>query len=722
MYLKKLELVGFKSFAQKTVLDFPAGVTAIVGPNGSGKSNVIDAIRWLLGEREAKNVRGLKAEDLIFAGNPKRARLGLAQVALTFDNHNHFFPVDYAEVSVRRRVSRDGLSEYYLNDVQVRLKDVIDFFAKARLGTKGFTIINQGDSDLFVRAAPEERREMLEEILGLRQYQLKKHDAENKLKNTRINLDKVKALIDEIAPHLRLLRRQTVRWEKHDELAAELKTLEDQYFASRIAALTKDEGGAEPKIKELEKHAAEKQKEVKALEAELRAVEKSSPKEDTGFAVIAKRRGEFLEQKAKIQKELGRLEAQLEFIAEQAESHADPEKLVTFLEDTRAGVEGLLEREDMEEIRNFLEGLMNDIDEMLAGKGDEKDERLTAVEAAKKNIAARMEEIDEELSELAESEKELGGKFENFNEQFKKAYARLETKKGEIAALESERNKLLLERERFSVRREELERRLRESGRRAEEFAGIAPDPAFDAETAERRIFKLRAELSGIGEIDQAVVKEAKETEERHVFLKNQLADLEKAYADLKELIKELDQKIHAEFTEALRKINEEFHRYFQMMFGGGRAKLHLEKPKKAEILPDNGEGETPSAAPIGGEDIDAEHAFDHGGLEIDIAIPRKRITGLDMLSGGEKSLVSIAALFALIAVSPPPFLVLDEIDAALDESNTRRFAELVKDFSKKTQFVIVTHNRATMEAADILYGVTMEEDGVSKVLSLKLE
>ena len=123
-----------------------------------------------------------------------------------------------------------------------------------------------------------------------------------------------------------------------------------------------------------------------------------------------------------------------------------------------------------------------------------------------------------------------------------------------------------------------------------------------------------------------------------------------------------------------------------------------------------------------GGEESDAEHKVDHGGVDIELVIPRKRIGDLEMLSGGEKSLVSIAALFALISVSPPPFLVLDEIDAALDEKNTQRFANLVKEFSKKSQFLLITHNRFTMEVADVLYGVTMGEDGASKVLSLKLE
>ena len=269
MLLRRLELVGFKSFASKTVLDFPAGITAVVGPNGSGKSNVIDAIRWLLGERDAKNIRGGRAEDLIFAGTPKRPRTGLAQATIVFDNRSKFFPSDYAEVAVSRRVSRDGDSEYFLNDASVRLKDIVGFFAESRLGTRGLTIVNQGNSDIFVRADPKERRAMIEEILGLRQFQLKKHEAERKLVTTRFNLEKVRAMIDELTPHLRLLRRQAARFEKQAELAAELKELEDRYFGMKLGQLEEELERVKPILASLEKEIAGREAELKKLQTGL---------------------------------------------------------------------------------------------------------------------------------------------------------------------------------------------------------------------------------------------------------------------------------------------------------------------------------------------------------------------------------------------------------------------------------------------------------------------
>ncbi|PIT92030.1 MAG: hypothetical protein COU08_04210 [Candidatus Harrisonbacteria bacterium CG10_big_fil_rev_8_21_14_0_10_42_17] len=717
MHLKRLELVGFKSFAEKTILEFPAGVTAIVGPNGSGKSNIIDSIRWLLGEREAKNVRGLKAEDLIFAGTNSRPRLSLGQVTLVFNNANQFFPVDYNEVAVRRRVSRDGTSDYFLNEAQVRLKDIIDFFAKARLGTKGFSIINQGDSDVFVRSTPQERRVMLEEMLGLRQYQLKKHDAMNKLKSTRINLDKALALLEEMMPHLRMLRRQTSRWEKQESLEKELRELEDKYFIHKYQAIISEGKDVKPELESINNAISQKTKELKELQERVRGVEKETPAESENFEKAREQRRELDESKSKLQKEFGRLEAQLEFYSEKNESMIDPEKMIDFLDSSRSSIEQLLDEEDMYEIKSFLTEYVQEIDALMNSKGSlEDDEKIEVIEKAKKRIDNEIEALDEKIKQLSESEHKQASHYQSFNKTLRAAFEEFEAKKDEISRLEGQKNKITIEQERMIMHREELEKELRQAGRTLEEFKEKQLSEQTDISSTERVIYKLRSELASIGEVDQAVVQEATETEERFTFMKGQSEDLEKALHDLEELINELDYKIHSEFQRAMKKINDEFESHFKMMFGGGTAKMTVQKSSTKVNVTEDGEIITQS------EEGDQKHAYDHGGIEIDIAIPQKRVKGLDMLSGGEKSLVSIAALFALISVSPPPFLVLDEVDAALDEQNTRRFASLVKDYGKKTQFVIVTHNRATMEAAEILYGVTMEEDGVSKVLSMKLD
>ena len=289
-FLKRLELNGFKSFAGKTVLEFPAGIVAVVGPNGSGKSNIVDALRWLLGERDAKNLRGARVEDLIFAGTQKRARVGMAQASLYFENKNKFFPVDFEEVVVSRQIARDGASKYFLNKSEILLRDLIDFLAKARLGSKGLIIIGQGDSDLFIRSTPLERREMIEEILGLREYQIKKADAERRLKNSRINLDKVTALIEEIEPHLRSLKRQTSRWERRGALEEELRSLENHFFGSQLHELRNKGEQVEGRIAGHTKQYEVLEKEKQAAETRQAAIEESQPEERKRLAKIKERR------------------------------------------------------------------------------------------------------------------------------------------------------------------------------------------------------------------------------------------------------------------------------------------------------------------------------------------------------------------------------------------------------------------------------------------------
>jgi chromosome segregation protein len=722
MFLKSLELNGFKSFAQKTILEFPAGITAIVGPNGCGKSNLIDAIRWLLGEREAKNLRSAKAEDLIFGGTPKKPRVSIAQVSLSFNNNAGFFPVDFKEISLIRKVGRDGVSQYFLNKSEVRLKDVVDFFSRSRLGTKGLTIINQGDSDLFVRVSPEERRIMIEEVLGLKEYQLKKSEAERKLKNTSLNLEKVKAIIEEVLPRLRTLKRQTNKWAKRTEIQEELTRLENNYFSKKIGEISANREKIFPSINSLERQINEKKEELKILELELKKVEirEHGHRE---IKNIKNQQQELLIQRSQFEKELGRLEAKLEFLGSSSEEKMifKNDDLIKLIGETRQILEKGLTH-DFENLKKAVKELLVKIDSFLnPGKNNILNKELAGLENLKKDLEIKFSAIEEKLKKLEKEELEMTAGLEEFNKKFQKAFESVEAKKEELRSLEESKNKLLFEEEKSDLKFNDLKNQLIQIGRTIEEFklikAEFGEENSSDMEV-ERRMFKLRAELSAMGEIDEALIKEAHEVENHYNFLTVQSEDLEKAIADLKNLIRELNEKIHLEFTASFKLINEEFNKFFRLMFGGGSAKLKI---KKYEPVPKNNNGESEEEVKNNNSG-DGEEKELQAGVEVELGLPKKRITSLEMLSGGEKSLVSIAALFALISISPPPFLVLDEIDAALDENNSKRFSNLIKEFCKKTQFIIVTHNRSVMEAADVLYGLTMGDDGTSKVLSLKLE
>lgn len=404
-FLKRLELNGFKSFAGKTVLEFPGGITAIVGPNGSGKSNVVDAVRWLLGEREAKNLRGAKVEDLIFAGTSKKPRMGQAQASLHFENKNNFFPVAFAEVSVMREIRRDGVSRYFLNKSEILLRDLIDFFAKARLGSKGLIVITQGNSDIFIQANPNGRREMIEEILGLREYQIKKNDAERRLKNSQINLDKVSALVEEILPHLRSLKRQTSRWEKREVLAEELKNLENQFFGSQLEEIKDKTKEVQKKIDAGKGELIVLEKEKKSAEARQAQVEASQPEGRRDMEKIKEQTQAILEQRSKLQKELGRIEVQLEMgrgsaIAPPAASAG---KLAELVKRIKSKLESGIGK-DVDELQRAVKEVLVEIESVLSSDTvkNDKSEISPTLKLQFDKVNSDLLVLEQELTDLKE--------------------------------------------------------------------------------------------------------------------------------------------------------------------------------------------------------------------------------------------------------------------------------------------------------------------------------
>ncbi len=208
MFLKRLEIAGFKSFAERVSVDFVPGVTSVVGPNGSGKSNITDAIRWVLGEQSAKSLRGAKMEDVIFAGSETRRAVNVAEVTLTLNNEDQRLPIEYNEVSVTRRVSRSGDSDFYINKQSCRLKDIIDLFMDSGMGREAFSIISQGKVEEILSSKSEERRGVFEEAAGVLKYKLRKKKAEGKLADTQENLNRVQDIIHELSIQVEPLERQ----------------------------------------------------------------------------------------------------------------------------------------------------------------------------------------------------------------------------------------------------------------------------------------------------------------------------------------------------------------------------------------------------------------------------------------------------------------------------------------------------------------------------------
>src|SRR5438270_11450236 len=240
MYLKRLEILGFKTFAERTELHFAPGVTAVVGPNGSGKSNIADAILWVLGENNVRSLRGATAQDVIFAGNERRRPLSMAEVALTIDNSARILPLDFSEVTVTRRVFRNGESECFINKVACRLKDIYELFLDTGVGRDAYSMVNQGEIDSILSVRAEDRRAIFEEAAGIKKYRHRKKEAERKLEATHQNLIRLNDIVAEIDGQLGPLARQASAARRYADVTGRLGAIETAWYGARLRRLAQE--------------------------------------------------------------------------------------------------------------------------------------------------------------------------------------------------------------------------------------------------------------------------------------------------------------------------------------------------------------------------------------------------------------------------------------------------------------------------------------------------
>ncbi|MEK7507855.1 MAG: hypothetical protein AAB602_02100, partial [Patescibacteria group bacterium] len=483
---------------------------------------------------------------------------------------------------------------YFLNKSEILLRELIDFFATARLGSRGLIVITQGNSDVFIRSNPSDRREMIEEILGLREYQIKKTDAERRLKNSQVNLDKARALIDEILPHLRSLKRQTSRWEKRGALEEELKTLENHFFGTQFGLIREEMRVVQTKIDGQQEELKEFENEKIAALKHQEKIEASHPEERKRVGKIREEIRLLLENRSKIEKEVGRIEAQLELAGKTSKkTEQSAVRMLQLLEEVRDRLEMAMEHE-IDDMREAIEAIIKDVNTFFENDSDAPEEPdFSEVQAQCKAMNKDLERIKNELTVLRDEEKLLEAHQEEFYAEFKKAVARVETARKTIEAWELRHRENTFEKQRLELRREELIHQISQAGRDPKDFEGILLLPhatGHDFSETERRIFKLRGDLASIGEIDQALVKEATETEDRYEFLKKESEDLSKAVIDLRELARDLNEKIKLEFDGAIVKINTEFTKFFDLMFGGGHARLRVIKPAPNSPVADGDE------------------------------------------------------------------------------------------------------------------------------------
>ncbi len=747
MQLKSLELSGFKSFAKKATLSFTSPITSIVGPNGSGKSNVAEAFRFVLGEQSIKSLRGKRGEDMIWNGGGDGgggSRSNRAGVKVTFDNSRRMFKdIDFDEVSIERVVHRDNTNEYLLNGTAVRLRDISELLATAHIGATGHHIISQGEADRILSASIRERREMIEDALGLKLYQWKKLESIRKLERTEENMKQVESLRREIAPHIKFLKKQVEKIECAEQLHIELVTLYKKYFSLEERFLRTERErvsgelfGPTSELKDLDK----------ALDNAKRILVASKNKDKKSDDVI------FLESKlAKVRtdkdgvmRELGRLEgeinAQKRVIEKEKEKQRKEEFQTVYIKDVEEVVNTIESFKSITEVqklfvevvsllRNFITKHRGQSDSALIGDIEQDIERLTKecrqLEVKLKSLVSDESSILSEYNNLKQNiEREKDTNRDTEKEVFR-IIARQNELRGIISNLNTQMSTISHGDELF---KRELGEAQMMAGREAVNYEDSVNmiDSRSDQEERKKQIekIKIRLEDAGAGGGSE-VMKEFKETEERDAFLIRELADLEKAKIELHQLIADLDVRIDYEFKSGIIKINSEFKRLFALMFGGGSAELTVIKEvrrKKRSDTDDLSDVLMEEGASYKEQGTSDDQEEGPEGLEVSVSLPRKKVKGLMMLSGGERALTSIALLFAISQVNPPPFIILDETDAALDEANSKKYADMIEGLSEHSQLILITHNRETMSRAGVLYGVTMGADGASKLISIAFE
>lgn len=936
MYLKRIEATGFKSFADKTIIEFKPGITAVVGPNGSGKSNISDAIKWVLGEQSSKSLRGDKMADVIFNGTTERPPLNYAEVNIVLDNSDRVLALDYEEVTFTRRLFRSGESQYLINKQKVRLKDIRDLIMDTGIGSDSLSIISQDKVRAVIVAKNDERRAIIEEAAGVLKYKNRKKETVRNLEHTESNLERAFDILNELENQYKNLERQAKVASEYLEVKGQLEKIEialyvreiatalkriqelekemqlktEQIIAFeakqqknivRIAELNQIKSKLDEEIRHLQDQLMEVNSRISYFEGERRALMGEHPDHELNqvlrdnLAHIEAKKQE-LEQVTvrieKLQKRLSDVQSELtyarnryyQYTSEVQSLNTKIELLNDFSNNYYGGVKAVLAAKE----KGYLKGIHATVDALLSTD----EQYITAIEVAlaaatqhivvdlvedaKKAItylkesrfgratflpieAMRARNIDRETLELV---KRLPGfidiavnlvrydrKFTNviqnllgnvivcenldqasfMAKQIQNRY-RIITLDGDVIAvggsmtggrqdnktpsllqqrqkldeaiqelknikrdlpdlevrvkaLESEREQveialsqariehsrlteylrsklsvyeqlkasaetndiayLLPERDRLTealrVKREQLfltndeiqnlekdnyeinrfnrqatnemhefdveKNRLDVKYNSALEFLNdeyhMTYDYAkanypleMDYEIARIRVRNLRRHIERLGPVNLNAIEEFTEVKTRYDQLKQNYDDLVKAKDNILSSIKELDEVMMERFKESFARVNKEFNLVFKQLFNGGHAELVLED--ETDLL--------------------------NTGIDIIAQPPGTRLSNVNLLSGGQKTLTAISLLFAILRVKAMPFVILDECEAALDDANVIRYAEYLKKFSHQSQFIVITHRKGTMEKADTLYGVTMQESGVTAIVSVRFE
>ncbi len=719
MQLKHIKLSGFKSFVDPTKISFPTNMVGVVGPNGCGKSNVIDAVRWVLGELSAKNLRGDSMVDVIFNGSENRKASGQCSIELLFDNSSGKIGgefVSFNEVSIKREMTRDAKSNYFINNTKCRRKDVQDIFLGT--GLSSYAIIEQGMVSRLVSSKPDELRAHLEEAAGVSKYKERRKETESRIKRTKENLSRVKDIKDEIGRLIKRLQNQAKAAEKYNLLKDEKSKLElDKAILFSMEAKNNRDG--------LQKKLDGLKRDLKIKNAESDTYQSQIDQYRTENESVLKEYENAQKNFYAIGAEIAKREANLQnIIKSQSEIKDNLEKASANYEKAKATEKNFDELSPSEKAMHILDEIINTI-QKHAIKTENIDNKSLELKKLLKDILniataqsktlideylTRQNELEIQIQDDQKNKKVIEDEIKEFVDQSSKAESilitlrqkqskfnddlrELENKKSisdlDSRAISEKITNIRIELNTYEVNLENSNKKIQEAGLDLQtinfsEYEGNSTDDI------ENKLTDLEAQIIRLGAINLAAPEEIKEESKRKEELDEQYADLTEALEKLTSAIKKIDQETKTIFKDSFDAVNIKLKEMFPKLFGGGIAELTLTDENEL-----------------------------NAGVVLMARPPGKKNSSISQLSGGEKALTALALVFAIFNLNPAPFCLLDEVDAPLDDLNTLRFVNMVEEMSDTVQFIFITHNKVSMERSDHLMGVTMQEAGVSRVVSV---
>ena len=805
MKFKKLELSGFKSFFDKTVFLIEDGLTGIVGPNGCGKSNIVEALRWCMGETSAKSMRGTGMEDVIFAGTSNRPSKNIAEVAITIDNSERKGQgqyIEFDEILIKRKIERDKGSKYFINEREVRAKDAQTFFADLSTGAHSPSLISQGKIGMIVTAKPAERKSVLEEAAGISGIHIRRHEAETRLNAAENNLKRADELKRQQEKQLENLKKQAEDATKYREISQQIKSLEAGLYYLKLKDIEKE-------IDEIKKKSSEVDDQIKVIKVEIDNSNNILKDEEKKIQPLKDKKLENLSKLQKINLEVANLQDEEKRIKDlntkllnnlkTIDSDLEREKSISldaslnekrmleeknellrtekelFGTDQQSTQDLSLSKEKLKDLQSKLENIINTIEsyiennqqltktifnelKVIVNKITSSQEEYAIYFGKNETIKSdsikrkeRIKNIDQELENWKDlklnSEKmimeltERRNKVEKELEENRKNPEKIAVNKGQnLQNLENTKKQneeldieILKASERYSSLNDNLKivqeklTVLRENKARFEATTEGIDQRKMDLiyivrselkidnpsnlltisnlnevenlpsiQEQEEDLLNIKKNREALGSVNLRADLETEKFQTTIKKMEEDRADLVSAIVKLKTSINELNQRGRERLLEAFKKVNKKFNEVYTKLFNGGSAKLEL---------------------------VDSDDPLE-AGLEMLVSPPGKRLQSITLLSGGEQALTALSLIFAIFLTNPAPICVLDEVDAPLDDANVTRFCSLLNELISitKTKFIIITHHAFTMSKMNRLYGITMPEKGISKLVAVNLE